>query len=773
MIIYKSSTTHFDHDVRYNKIVNKLESEFLKITGRHVAEAERRSWKNSLSKMNEVLLNEKLNEKDCGVLIEYQLPQSSMRLDFMITGKDKFLNTNAVIVELKQWDKVSAADTDRQVVTYTGGSNHEVNHPSVQVTKYKEHLMDYHSAFHPENENAVVLYTCAYLHNFPAKKADTLLDLKFKYYTDSSPIFMEEDTKKIGTYIVNHVNQGDGLEILDYIEAGITKPSKKLINHINNILDAKSEFILMDNQLVVFDRVMQIVQDKKLDGTDGKYVVLVKGGPGTGKSVVGLNLLAKILRDEKDCVYLAANAAFKNGMANKLDKDRAKRLFKHPYFYNKELIINDLCFQTAIIDEAHRISETPPPMQKKLVCSLIEGIIEKTHLSVFFSDDNQMIRPKDIGSYTHIKEVAQSLNCQIYEYELDAQFRCAGSDGYINWLDDVLGIKETANASGWENLDQLEFTIMDTPDEMIEELRHLQKEGHSSRMVAGYSWPWSKKLEEGGHLVNDVKIYNDDQLVFEMPWNPQESYSEKRAKGIPLSGADWAVNPFGVNQIGCIHTCQGLEFDYVGVIIGEELTYNQESHEWQADATKCHDSKIGNNCKDFLRLTQNTYKTLLTRGIKGVFVYAVDPDTQAYLKSRLNVVKDFEKMRFYHSKETTLQGLFVDGISKIAESTQYTIEKLVSISNYNISPMQGVYYYCDLLETQVAFDNLSVVEDNKDSVLDEKLKKVIEETPQIRYYAHGKIGLKVDIGFMIIQPEVFVKRLLAQNEIISMVFKKG
>ncbi|HHW49158.1 MAG TPA: DUF2075 domain-containing protein [Clostridiaceae bacterium] len=774
MVIYKSSTAHFDHDVRYNKIVDKLESKFIKILGRRVSDSERHSFQNSLSKMNEVLTNEDLHNKDCGVLIEYKLPQSSMRLDFMITGKDKFLNPNAVIVELKQWEKVEETNTERQVLTYIGGTIREVNHPAIQVSTYKQYLMDYHPAFDPENENAIKLFACSYLHNYKATETDKLFDDKFKPYIEDNPVFTKSDVKKIGSFIRTHVEKGDGLELLDYIEDTIPRPTKKLIDHINNIIDAKSEFILMDNQLVVFDRVMQIVRDYSLDGSDGKFVVLVRGGPGTGKSVVGLNLLAKILREGKECIYLAPNAAFKNGMANKIDIERAKRLFKHPYYYNKELTLSKKTFQTAIVDEAHRISSTPPPMQKKLKKSIVEEIISKTHLTVFFTDDNQMIRPNDIGSYSHVKDVATKLGCKIYEYELDAQFRCGGSEGYINWLDDVLGIRETANATGWEDLDNFEFNIIDDPNELRDIIVNLQAQGFNSRIVAGYAWPWSKDLDENGELVKDVKIYKDGKLIFEMPWNPQDTYNSKRPKDIPLSGADWAINPNGVNQIGCIHTCQGLEFDYVGVIMGEEFTYNKKLGKWQADVTKCYDKKIGENCGgQFLRLAQNTYKTLLTRGIKGVFVYSVDSDTMEYLKSRLKIVRQFEKSRFYHKKFTTIEELFIGTKVKAAEKTAiYNKKVTITVNKFNIRPIQDTYYFCDIHEEQKFYNDLMKVLNNENKPIEKEVEQLIEKIPQIKYFSESKVDLFIDTGIIKFEPLAIVRRLEQGKEVLSLIFKK-
>lgn len=776
MIIYKSTAAEFDLDVRYHKISDKLEDEFIKIIGRKPSDGESRSFKNSLTKMNEILVNESLINKDCGIMIEYMLPSSSMRLDFMITGKDKFLNKNAVIVELKQWDKVEESETARQVYTYTGGHYQDVNHPAVQVTNYKTYLEDYQTVFHKGVANAIKIYACSYLHNYRRKhKDDAIFDPKFEPYIEESPVFTEDDVKQIGTFIRSNVEKGDGIELIDQIEKSEIKPSKKLIEHVNNIIDAKNEFILVDDQLIVFDRVMQIVKDKKLDGTDGHFVVLVKGGPGTGKSVVGLNLLGRILQEGKECSYLAANAAFKNGLANKIDKNRSKVLFKHPYFYNKELTISKKMFQVAIIDEAHRISTTPPPMQKKLDDTLVEEIIKKTHLSVFFTDDNQMIRPNDIGSYSHVKQMALKANCTLYEYELNAQFRCAGSEGYLNWLDDVIGIRQTANASGWENMDGLEFTVFDDPNEMKDQIFKTQALGFNSRLVAGYAWPWSKELNGDGSLEDDVKIYQDGELIFHMPWNPQDSYKGRRGKGIPANTADWAVNPDGVNQIGCIHTAQGLEFDYVGVIVGEDFTYNLQEGCWVADVSKCYDQKIGSNSRDeYLRLAQNTYKTLLTRGIKGVYVYAVDEDTRTYLKQRLRTVKRVEDERFYHQKKVDLLSLFEFPQSLVKEnSSPHKEQKKIELEQCKISKLTEDYMYCDITNERAVSESLIEMERGKEPVISAYLEKLLKDTPQVRSYCGLTGNYTVDAIINQVHPEAVVKRLNEGKLVYSFVCKKN
>ncbi len=778
MILYKGNTTEFEYDVRYNKIVAKLEQEYLKAVGRHVSPSEKRSWSSSLHYMANVVVNTELNHKDCGVLIEYQLPSTSQRLDFLITGQDKFFNRNAVIVELKQWDKVWPAETSRQVVTYVGNANREVSHPAVQVDHYRQYLLDYHTAFSEDVGKAINLYACSYLHNYQAedKSVDELFNPKFHPYIVSNPVFTKNDVVSLGEYLKAHVKEGNGIDIVNRIEKAEIKPSKKLIEHVKNILDHKKEFTLLDDQIDVFDKVTYLCENYDFENSSQYTAVIIKGGPGTGKSVVGITLLSHILSSGIDCIYLAANAAFKNGMAQQIDPKRAKRLFMHPYIYCKTLNQSQKVYQTAIIDEAHRLSNTPPPMNKKLDDSIVKEIMKRTKLSVFFVDDNQMIRPSDIGSYEYIKSCAKELGSEIHEYELKAQFRCAGSEGYINWLDDVLDIRQTANASGWENLNDLTFQVMDDPNQVRDRLFELHQRGYNCRMLAGYAWDWSEELNSDGTLKNDVTVYQNGKLIFEMPWNPRDSYSTPRAKGIPKSGADWVTNRDGIAQIGCIHTCQGLEFDYVGVIIGKEFKYDPDSQQWIADVNEIKDSKITKkHAKEFLRLARNTYKTLLTRGTKGVFVYSVDEATQNYLDQRYQVIREKNQNFFYRKKLLTYVDLFrknkeEDSYRPAAED-ELQVErstKTIIIDHFRLVPYKNDFYFCDIDDEKIFLQRLAIFKDTKDKEI--SIKQELEDDLSIRSYFSSKEDLILNTGLMRITPLVFVYRYDGRGEVLSCIF---
>ena len=264
--------------------------------------------------------------------------------------------------------------------------------------------------------------------------------------------------------------------------------------------------------------------------------------------------------------YVTGSRSFTETLWNIIGK-RGSAQFKYFNNYRKadENIIDVL-----IADEAHRIRETSndrfTKKSERSNLAQIEELIRASKVSVFFIDDNQRIRPEDIGSTYLIKEIAAKYNVKfLKEIELIAQFRCSGAEGYINWLDNTLQIRETANYDGWEHGD-FDFKIFEDPNKLREEIKKRETEGFSSRILAGYAWKWTSQKEGNSDgQINDVTIPEHN---FSMPWNSRKV------------GSTWAIDDGGIDQIGCIHTSQGLEFDYVGVIIGKDLTFNPTKLEY-------------------------------------------------------------------------------------------------------------------------------------------------------------------------------------------------
>lgn len=615
MIVYKSSAREFCEAVDSNQLVPLLENAFRSQLGRSLPPSELSAYVNSLPLMERVIRRSGVAD-DCGILIEYKVPLTNSRIDFIIAGQDTHGKDNFVIVELKQWQHATAADGDNLVETFTGHSNRIVQHPSAQAQDYKTFITDF-------NENVandmVSAYSCAYLHNYQEAAMDEpLRDVKYADVIGQSPIFFRDDQSKLEAYFATYVKNGNGMHVIDEIETGKIKPSKRLVDYVSSIMHGNKEYTLLDEQRIVFERVKAIASS-----AHQKTVIIIQGGPGTGKSVVAVNLLSDLLQDNLNTAFVAPNASFRNTIVKRLAERREPRRLQNLFkssgsFYESPK--NE--FDILIVDEAHRLKNQMAYMYKGY--NQVQDIINASLVNIFFIDDNQRVRPEDIGSISEITRVAEEHNASLHTFKLGAQFRCAGAEGYVQWVDDALQIHETANSNGWETED-FEFKIFDNPHDLHAAIKNKDSSGHSARLLAGYAWRWSAAKDGNSNAqVEDITIPEYD---FSMPWNSRKV------------GTTWAIDPSGVDQIGCIHTSQGLEFEYVGVILGNDLHFNNSTYSFETDYKQYLDANgkkgLKNDPDELNRLVRNIYKVLMTRGMRGCYVYFCDKDTEAYFRERL------------------------------------------------------------------------------------------------------------------------------------------
>ncbi len=579
------------------------------------------SWKNSMQYMRGVLSDSEI-PNNTGIAIEYNIPPTGCRIDFMMSGYNKE-KSNVVIIELKQWDKateVGEMDGIYKVSTYTGGGMRDVNHPSYQAMTYANLIKDYNEAVQLKNINVV---PCAYLHNYYFEEDDTLKSNTYKEYTDKAPLFGHNDVVNLRNFIKRYIETGDDGNILYEIDHGRIRPSKMLQDSLRNMLKGNREFYMIDNQKIVYEYALRNAIETV--SRNEKNVMIVRGGPGTGKSVLAVNLLVELNNRNMTCFYVTKNAAPRSVYSSKLRGDFTQTYINHLFqgsgsFINEER--NKL--DCLVVDEAHRLNAKSGMFQNKGE-NQIKEIINAAKFSIFFIDENQKVTLKDIGSEDLIKKFANESGAGIYTFDLDSQFRCNGSDGYIAWLDRVLDIKDTANfdIDGFDYY----FKVLDDPNEVRRLIEEKNKENNKSRIVAGYCWNWISEGKNNSE-IHDIEI---PEFNFGMSWNLANSTT-------------WAIDPESVNEVGCIHTCQGLEFDYVGVIIGEDLRY--EDGHIVTDYTKRaktdtslngikkianeHGEEVANKIAD--NIIKNTYRTLMTRGMKGCYVYCVDKGMQDYFK---------------------------------------------------------------------------------------------------------------------------------------------
>ena len=623
MIVYEATKQLFVEDVVQDRIEENIDKKFYEKMGYHTSESERKAWNNSMQYMMKVLIDNNI-PRNVGIAIEFKIPNTSKRVDFIITGKDGQLKNTAIIVELKQWTEANMiVGKDGIVQTFTGHAIREVAHPSYQAWSYATTIEDYNETV---QNKQIDLHPCAYLHNYLAVTPSTLLSDNYKYYLEKAPAFIKGDVEKLRDFINKYIQYGDDKETLYMIENGKIRPSKYLQDALSSMLNGNEEFIMIDDQKIVYETALDMARKSYEDGH--KRVLIVKGGPGTGKSVLAINILVKLTNENMVCSYVTKNAAPRNVYATKLSGDfkktRINNLFKGSGSFI-ESTENE--FDVLIVDEAHRLN-AKSGMFQNVGENQIKEIIKASKFSIFFIDESQKVTLKDIGSIEEIQKYIRNTNAESELMELESQFRCNGSDGYIAWLDDVLDIRKTANNDGFD-LDY-DIRICNTPNEVRDLIFEKNKIKNKARLLAGYCWNW---IADGKNKSNvyDITI---PEYNFAMSWNLGNSQT-------------WAIDSESVNEIGCIHTAQGLEFDYVGVIIGDDLRY--ENNQIITDVTKR--AKTDQSTKGIKTMNvknpekakkiadeiiKNTYRTLMTRGQKGCYIYCTNKNLSNYLKIRLN-----------------------------------------------------------------------------------------------------------------------------------------
>lgn len=625
MLVYEGIKSSFIDDVNLGIIADKIRNKYIEVLKRKPNTREFNSWNNSMQYMRGVLSDNEI-PNNVGVAIEYNIPPTGCRIDFMMSGYNK-KESNIIIVELKQWDKateVGQMDGVYKVNTYTGGSLRNVNHPSYQAMTYANLIMDYNETVELKDINIV---PCAYLHNYYFEDDDTLLSNDYKEYTEKAPLFGHNDVVKLRNFIKKYISVGDDGDLLYEIDGGRIKPSKMLQDSLNDMLKGNREFYMIDEQKIIYEYAIKNAIDTV--SKNNKNVMIVRGGPGTGKSVLAINLLVELNKRGMTCFYVTKNSAPRSVYSTKLRGDYTQTYINH-LFQGSGNFIEEGANQIdcLVADEAHRLNEKSGRYQNKGE-NQVKEIINAAKFSIFFLDENQKVTLKDIGSEDLIKKFAKEAGAGIYIFELSSQFRCNGSDGYLAWLDRVLEIRNTANL----DIDgfNYDFRVFDDPNEMRNAIEEKNKKNNKSRIVAGYCWEWPTGKTRKDTNFHEIKI---PEKKFEISWNLE-------------GGEAFAIGANSVHEAGCIHTVQGLEFDYIGVIIGDDLRFENDkvitdySKRAKTDSSLKGINKIAKEegvekAQEIADIIiKNTYRTLMTRGMKGCYVYCTNKELSSYLKKNI------------------------------------------------------------------------------------------------------------------------------------------
>src|SRR5574344_2357735 len=441
MLVYEGIKSGFINDVDLGIIADKIRNKYIEKIKRRPSAPEFNSWKNSMQYMRGVLSDTEI-PYNTGIAIKYNIPPTGCRIDFMMSGYND-AKSNVVILELKQWDKVTEVeklDGIYKVNTFTGGGLRDVNHPSYQAMNYAKLIQDYNESVQLKNINVV---PCAYLHNYYFEDNDPLLSNNYEEYISKAPLFGHNDVLKLRDFIKKYIANGDDGSILYEIDNGRLRPSKMLQDSLAKMLKGNKEFYMIDNQKIVYEYALRNAIDTV--ASNNKNVMIVRGGPGTGKSVLAINLLVELNNRNMTCFYVTKNSAPRYVYSNKLKGEYTRTYINHLFQSSGSFIDEERNkLDCLVVDESHRLNAKSGIYQNKGE-NQIKEIINAAKFSIFFIDENQKVTLKDIGSIAEIEKYLDEFNVVGEErkiLELESQFRCNGSDGYLAWVDDVLQIRE-------------------------------------------------------------------------------------------------------------------------------------------------------------------------------------------------------------------------------------------------------------------------------------------------------------------------------------------
>ncbi len=532
MHLYQGTSEQFIADATQARLANQLADRFLQEFRHKASPSEVMSWRNSLCAMASV--HQLADLRDQGVLVELKLPLSSKRLDVLITGQNPTTGDSAVVVELKQWTHVGRSNITDCVTIEMGGRERDHLHPSRQVAQYQGYLLDTHPAF---TDGGVSLAACAYLHYATHDPMSPLYANGFTDLLATNPSFSGDETDKLATYLDDRVAGPDeGGVILERVANSAFRPHKRLLDHVARVIRNEPVFTLLDEQQVAYNAIMDSV--RSAGQNQHKVAFIVAGGPGTGKSVLAVNLVAELASLGLRTIHVTGSKAFTENL-RKIVGGRASVLFK----YFRDTATVDEPMDVVILDEAHRIRSVSTsrftPAKARTGKTQMEDILDSTRVSVFFIDDLQVVRPGETGSTDSIREEAAKRGLEVREFELEAQFRSNGSDSFIRWIDNTLELDRTPQVL-WPMDDDFDFRIVGNVRELDHMIRARAGEAATARLVAGFCWPWSDTDDVGG-LVPDVRVGD-----WSMPWNAK-SEARKLGPGIPKSDF-WARAKEGIDQ---------------------------------------------------------------------------------------------------------------------------------------------------------------------------------------------------------------------------------
>ncbi|WP_234986669.1 DUF2075 domain-containing protein [Demequina sp. NBRC 110055] len=524
-----------------------------------------------------------------------------------------------VVVELKQWTRARRHEGSESLVDVEGVAYNPVLHPALQVGEYSRYYRDFLRALEGKPD---ALVGAAYLHN---ASDEGVADLWSVAPSSDGRMFTGQRRGEFAEFLGSRLAPISGARAADEFLSSAIAPSKQLLKVAAAEIRDREQFVLLDEQRVAYELVMRAVESAR--SGDSKEVLIVTGGPGSGKSVIALSLLGELARQGRTALHATGSRSFTQTMRQVAGhrSPATKELFK---YFNSFMEAERNGLDVLVLDEAHRIREKSvnrftPKRLREDARPQVDELMDAARVPVFLLDEHQVVKPGELGTVADIRAHAALRGLQVRQVDLNAQYRAGGSAAYIDWVLRLLGLAGDAPIP-WNDEDTFAVEVVDTVEDLETRMYQARAQGYGARITAGYCWPWSEA--RNGQLVDDVVVGS-----WRRPWN---SKLERKLGDIPPS-ALWATEPGGFGQVGCVYTAQGFEYDWNGVILGPDLVVRDGRFVSRREFNKDPSFKSLKNVSDeaFDRNVRNIYKVLLTRGMVGTVLYSTDEETREFLRS--------------------------------------------------------------------------------------------------------------------------------------------
>ncbi|WP_241474727.1 DNA/RNA helicase domain-containing protein [Nocardiopsis xinjiangensis] len=580
----------------------------------HPGEAEVRSWNRSWPPLLDALVRAGL--QDLWIYLEFVTPSGDNRFDALLLGQRGEKDLVSLVVELKQWTEARPLSGGRVRLPWDGSVK---PHPVVQVAGYTGFLTRWFAS----EELELDVRGLVYLHEADEGQAEVFRGLSHGPY--GCPVLsgeqLSESTSEdeLRALLLCSDVRAPGDEAVKTFEASPWRPDRELLTTVADTIERRPSFALIGDQQAAFLEIRARVAEAS--SSDRRSIVLVQGGPGSGKTVLAVRLLGSFFESGEHTALYRTQSGTLTGNLRKVTKSvhGAQQIFGAPWTgVPKEV---DL----VILDEAHRLERS-----RGGFASLVNGNYRNASVVVVFLDERQQVRPYEGLEAAEVQQVAERSGIDLITHELRGSFRCNGSRRFATWVDDLL----YSDPEPWQG-DDYDLGSVGDPSQMEQWLQECLQNHHSARISAGYCWSWSRPapgLNLPGVNIEWFDPRTGEKRHFAKPWNLRKEQHGENGEPLAPASQFWATDPGGVHQIGCVYTAQGLEYQGAGVIFGPDLV--RREGQWIADPRQSQDPVMRSlNSQEYLPLAKNIYRVLMTRGMSSCRLYSTDEETQAFLAS--------------------------------------------------------------------------------------------------------------------------------------------